>query len=91
MDIIITKENIFSLSQSTINEDLNWSNIENQTLHYIKINNNGALLIEDHNIPNSYMIIWQTDTYEFNLMGQFSDMDEAIKIASGVLTIPQSN
>lgn len=76
---------IFVLSQRLINEEPIWTNYNNCTYHKIAINGSEGILIENLNNPNVYSIVWQTDSYRFSLVGKFSNAEEAIKIASGVV------
>lgn len=75
---------IFSLAQNIISTDLHWTDSETQTLHRIKINEMEAVCLEETETPNCYSIIWQDDDYEYIIMGIFSDLNEAIKIAEGI-------
>lgn len=75
----------FSLFQQTICCETYLTNSKNKTFHKLTINGYEGILIEDSNDPDLYSIIWQTDSYRFSLVGKFSNAEEAIKIASGVV------
>ena len=78
-------ECVFYISQNVINSALHWTNSDSQEVYKTKIHSYDAILVEDTATPNSYTLIWQDNEYEYLIVGIFSNTEELIKVAEGLV------
>ena len=77
------ENHMFSLTQTIIDGETNWSDDNNQTIYRVEINGHSAVVIEKET-KNTYFLIWQDKEYEYMLNGLFNSINEVIKIAEGI-------
>ncbi len=76
---------IFYLSQNVITSELHWTNSESQEIYKTSINNYDAIITKDLSNTSVYTIVWQDNQYEYRIMGEFSSINEIIKVAEGLI------
>lgn len=74
---------MFQLSQSVIDP--------NQTVDYngdfvstVTVNDYEGVMVVNFDTPNHYLLVWQDDSYQYTLTGQFHSNDELMMIAEGI-------
>ena len=75
---------VFSLTQNIITHELQWANTKSQNIYTANINGFDAIVIENIDMNDIYIIVWQDNEYEYNIEGCFSNIQEIINVAEGV-------
>lgn len=75
---------VFSLTQNIITQDLQWENTESQNIYSVSVNGFNAIILENNDMSGVYIVVWQDNEYEYNIEGNFSSIDEIIRVAEGV-------
>lgn len=79
-----TDEWRFMLKQTIISGDWNFADAEGQSVMETTIGNKNAVIETDESIPGFYTLHWRDDLYEYSIYGQFDNVDDLLRIASGV-------
>lgn len=85
VSFIYGEDCIFYLSQNIITSELHWTNSESQEIYKTSINSYDAIITNDLSNTSIYIIVWQDNQYEYRIMGEFSSINEIIKVSEGLI------